>query len=172
MGIRTGAEYRERLRDGRTVYANGERVKDVTTHPPFQRTIGTIAALYDLQHDPAHQPLLTYPSPKTGHPVGLSFLITESAEDITRRIRSEEFRAEATFGLMGRMPDFMNAMVTDGACYLGSFGSKRCVKPTTIPKAWSLPKTTESAPSGSGRSCFDFRKSFAFARSLVLKTSE
>ena len=115
MGIRTGAEYRERLRDGRTVYANGERVKDVTTYPPFQRTIGTIAALYDLQHDPAHQSLLTYPSPKTGHPVGLSFLITESAEDVTRRIRSEEFRAEATFGLMGRMPDFMNAMVTDGA---------------------------------------------------------
>ena len=115
VGIRTGAEYRERLRDGRTVYVNGERVKDVTTHPPFQRTIGTIAALYDLQHDPAHQSLLTYPSPKTGHPVGLSFLITESAEDVTRRIRSEEFRAEATFGLMGRMPDFMNAMVTDGA---------------------------------------------------------
>jgi aromatic ring hydroxylase len=31
MGIRTGAEYRERLRDGRTVYVNGARVKDVTT---------------------------------------------------------------------------------------------------------------------------------------------
>src|ERR1700687_3311985 len=61
---------------------------------------------------------------------------------------------------------------TEPACYLGSFGSVCCVKPTTIPKACSLPKTTESLPSGSGRSCFDFRKSFAFARSLVLKTSE
>ena len=32
MGIRTGAEYRARLRDGRTVYVNGERVNDVTTY--------------------------------------------------------------------------------------------------------------------------------------------
>src|SRR6202043_2160969 len=115
MGVRTGAEYRERLKDGRTIYANGERIKDVTTYPPFQRTIDSIAGLYDLQHDPAYQSLLTYPSPKTGHPVSLSFLITETPDDITRRVRSEEFRAEATFGLMGRMPDFMNALVTDAA---------------------------------------------------------
>src|SRR5712692_4886780 len=102
VGIRTGAEYRQGLKDRRAVYVNGERVKDVTTYPPFQRTVGTIAALYDLQHDPAHQSLLTYPSPKTGNLVNLSFLITETAEDVARRVRAEEFRAEATFGLMGR----------------------------------------------------------------------
>lgn len=115
MGIRTGAEYRERLRDARTVYVNGERVKDVTTYPPFRRTIDTIAALYDLQHDPANRPILTYTSPTTANPVSLSFLLTRSADDVNRRIRAEEFRAEATFGLMGRMPDFMNALVTDAA---------------------------------------------------------
>ncbi len=115
VGIRTGAEYRQGLKDRRAVYVNGERVKDVTTYPPFQRTVGTIAALYDLQHDPACQSLITYPSPKTGRLAGLSFLITETAEDVARRARSEEFRAEATFGLMGRLPDFMNALVTDAA---------------------------------------------------------
>jgi 4-hydroxyphenylacetate 3-monooxygenase oxygenase component len=115
MGIRTGAEYRERLKDGRMVYVSGERVKDVTAYPPFQRIVGTLAALYDLQHDPAHQSLLTYSSPKTGNLVSLSFLLTGTAEDVARRIRAEEFRAEATFGLMGRLPDFMNALVTDGA---------------------------------------------------------
>lgn len=60
LGIRMGAEYRERLRDGRTVYVNGERVTDVAAYPPFQRTVDTIAVLHDLQHDPAHQSLLTY----------------------------------------------------------------------------------------------------------------
>lgn len=30
MGIRPGGEYRKSLRDGRTIYVNGERVKDVT----------------------------------------------------------------------------------------------------------------------------------------------
>ena len=115
MGIRTGAEYQERLHDGRTVYVNGQRVKDVTAYPPFRRIIGTLAALYDLQHEPAHRSLLTYNSPKTGDLVSLSFLQTRTAEDVTRRMRAEEFRAEATFGLMGRLPDFMNALVTDAA---------------------------------------------------------
>jgi 4-hydroxyphenylacetate 3-monooxygenase/anthranilate 3-monooxygenase (FAD)/4-hydroxyphenylacetate 3-monooxygenase len=115
MSIRTGAEYRSGLKDGRTIYVNGERVKDVTVYPPFQRIVETLAALYDLQHHPVHQPLLTYPSPKTGNPVSISFLITDTADDVARRIRAEEFRAEATLGLMGRLPDFMNAMVTDAA---------------------------------------------------------
>ena len=124
MGIRTGAQYRERLRYGRTVYVNGERVNDVSTYPPFARTVGTLAALYDLQHDSEHQSLLTYPSPKTGKPVSLSFLITENADDVARRVRSEEFRAEATFGLMGRLPDFMNALVTDAAVASSIFGRR------------------------------------------------
>jgi len=115
MGIRTGADYRERLRDGRTIYVNGERVKDVTAYPPFRRIVGTLGALYDLQHDGAPRSLLTYSSPSTGDPVSLSFLMTETTEDVTRRMRAEEFRAEATFGLMGRLPDFMNALVTDAA---------------------------------------------------------
>lgn len=115
MGIRTGAEYRQGLRDGRTIYVNGERVKDVTTYPPFQRIVGTLAALYDLQHHPTHQALLTYRSPQTDDLVGLSFLRTHTADDVARRMRAEEFRAETTFGLMGRMPDFMNALVTDAA---------------------------------------------------------
>src|SRR4030095_13534425 len=115
MGIRTGAEYRESLRDGRTVYVNGERVKDVTTYPAFQGVVDTLAMLYDLQQDSATQALLTYPSPVDGKPVALSFLMAGTAEEVERRWRAEEFRAEATFGLMGRMPDFMNALVTDAA---------------------------------------------------------
>src|SRR5262249_44641137 len=105
MSIRTGAEYRESLRDGRTVYVNGERVKDVTAYPAFQGVVDTLAMLYDVQHDAATQALLTYPSPVDGKPVALSFLMAETAEEIDRRWKAEEFRAEATFGLMGRMPD-------------------------------------------------------------------
>ena len=110
MAIRTGLDYHERLRDGRSIYVNGERVKDVTTYPAFTRTVQTIASLYDLQHEAGNLPLLTYPSPKTGQPVSLSFLRVGSVEDVTRLMRAEEIRAEATFGLMGRMPDFMNAL--------------------------------------------------------------
>src|SRR5580698_5530534 len=34
--IRTGAEYRDSIRDGRAVYIDGERVRDVTRHPSFK----------------------------------------------------------------------------------------------------------------------------------------
>ncbi len=34
--IRTGAQYRDSIRDRREVYVGGERVKDVTTHPLFK----------------------------------------------------------------------------------------------------------------------------------------
>ena len=52
MGVRTGQEYIESLRDGRAIYVAGERVQDVTTFPPFRGVVQTLARLYDLQHDP------------------------------------------------------------------------------------------------------------------------
>ena len=144
MGVRTGLEYRERLRDRRCIYVNGERVKDVTTYPPFRHTIETIAALYDLQHDAANQPLLTYPSPKSGQPVSLSFLRVRGIEDAARRMRAEEFRAEATFGLMGRMPDFMNALLTDAAVAAPFLGTERLVWAKT---SFAIMRTVENKTS-------------------------
>ena len=57
--IRTGAEYRDSIRDTREVYVNGERVKDVTTHPMFKPLVDIRARIYDLQHDPATQQVMT-----------------------------------------------------------------------------------------------------------------
>ena len=48
----TGAEYLNSLRDDRTIYIYGERVKDVTTHPAFRNTARMVARLYDALHDP------------------------------------------------------------------------------------------------------------------------
>src|SRR5690349_10689623 len=43
----TGAEYIASLKDGREVYINGERVRDVTTHPAFRNSVRSLARLYD-----------------------------------------------------------------------------------------------------------------------------
>jgi aromatic ring hydroxylase len=40
MAVRTGAQFIAGLRDGREVWINGERVKDVTRHPQL-RNLGT-----------------------------------------------------------------------------------------------------------------------------------
>ena len=112
MGIRTGAQFIEGLRDNREVWLGSERVKDVTTHPAFRAPIESLAQLYDMQHDPALQPLLTYSSPTSGDPVGLSFLIPRTREDLARRRQMIKSWADATCGMMGRSGDFLNSMIT------------------------------------------------------------
>jgi 4-hydroxyphenylacetate 3-monooxygenase len=57
--IRTGAQYRESIRDGREVYINGERVKDVASHPMFRPLVDIRARIYDMQHDPATRDVMT-----------------------------------------------------------------------------------------------------------------
>ena len=49
MPAKRGADYLASLRDGRALYARGERVADVTAHPQFKRTAESLAGLFDLQ---------------------------------------------------------------------------------------------------------------------------
>ena len=59
--ISTGDQYRDSIRDGRQVYINGERVKDVTTHPMFKPLVDIRARIYDMQHEAGDaRPILTY----------------------------------------------------------------------------------------------------------------
>ena len=46
MAIRTPEEYRQSLKDGRSVYMFGEKVEDVTTHPILK--VGTETAAGDF----------------------------------------------------------------------------------------------------------------------------
>jgi 4-hydroxyphenylacetate 3-monooxygenase len=57
--IRTGEQYRESLRDGREVWINGERVRDVPTHPAFKPCVDIRARIYDMQHDKRTQGAMT-----------------------------------------------------------------------------------------------------------------
>ncbi len=58
--IRTGDDYRASIRDGREVYVNGERVRDVPTHPMFRPLVDIRARIYDMQHEPAFAGGLSY----------------------------------------------------------------------------------------------------------------
>jgi 4-hydroxyphenylacetate 3-monooxygenase oxygenase component len=122
MGASTGAQYIERLRDGRELYVNGQRVDDVTAYPPYRGVIAELAAHYDRHHDAALAPVLTFPSPADGKPVSNSFLEVREWTDMEARLRGERARAEFTYGLMGRLPDFMNAFVTDIATIAPGLG--------------------------------------------------
>ncbi len=54
--LRTGEQYREGIRDGREVWIDGERVKDVTKHPSFKPIVDIKARMYDIQFDRKYEP--------------------------------------------------------------------------------------------------------------------
>lgn len=124
MAIRTGSEYLEGLRDGRAIWLEGERVADVTAHPRLARTAATIAALYDLQHDPALHEQMTFRSPSSGEPAALSYLIPHTIDDLLRRRRALEIVAEFSNGMLGRSPDYVNIQVTAVASCHAVYGAR------------------------------------------------
>ena len=64
--IRTGDEYRASIRDGREVYINGERVKDVPTHPAFKPIVDARARIYDMAHEAATRDIMSYVDAESG----------------------------------------------------------------------------------------------------------
>jgi 4-hydroxyphenylacetate 3-monooxygenase len=109
MPVRNGRQYLDGLRaQERVVYLGGERVRDVTTHPGLANGARAVAALYDMQRQPELMPEMTYASPTSGDPVGLSFIIPRTQDDLVRRRNMMLRWARATCGMMGRSPDFMN----------------------------------------------------------------
>ena len=64
--IRTGDEYRESLRDGRSVWIDGEKVDDVAAHPAFKPIVDVRARIYDMAHDPATTEAMSYVDAETG----------------------------------------------------------------------------------------------------------
>jgi anthranilate 3-monooxygenase (FAD)/4-hydroxyphenylacetate 3-monooxygenase len=122
MAIRSGREFIASLRDCRMVYANGGRIADVTEYLPFRGATASLAKLYDLQHE--HPAELTFASPSSGSRVAASFLIAQTVAELEFRRRAEQIRADSTYGLMGRMPDFCNAMLTDLASGASDLGAR------------------------------------------------
>ncbi len=88
--MRSGADYRDALRDRRRVWVLGEgRVDDVTTHPATRAMVEEYVTWYDRLHDPAWHDLTRTPD---GQPV--AYLVPRSADDLVRMGR---FFTDTTF---------------------------------------------------------------------------
>src|SRR4030088_3284203 len=103
--MRIGSDYLRSLNDGRQVFVEGERVKDVTKHRAFREAARSIARLYDIAAAPEMRERMTFVSPKTGGPGPRALPIPPRHADLRARRLFSETWAEATFGLMGRTPD-------------------------------------------------------------------
>src|SRR5215469_9667003 len=122
MSIRTGRDLLESLQDGRRLFIDGEEVTDVTTDPRFAAAARSLAELYDMQHAAALVERMTFPSPADGQRVGLSFIEPRSIDDLIRRREMVKIWMDATCGMFGRSPDFMNIFFTGFASAADEFG--------------------------------------------------
>ena len=126
MPAKTGAQYISRLSEMSTeVWIRGERIEDVTTHPALRNGVRSVADLYDMQLESGLREEMTYASPTNGEPVGLSFLIPRTVEDLERRRAMMTRWAWSSCGMMARTPDFLNVAITAWAGGAEYFGQNR-----------------------------------------------
>ena len=64
--LRTGDQYRNSLRDGREVWIDGKKVKDVPNHPIFKPIVDIRARIYDMAHEEKFSNKLAYLDEETG----------------------------------------------------------------------------------------------------------
>lgn len=113
MGVRNGLQFVDGLRaHPKDAWIAGRQVRDVTAAPELSRPVQSMAALYDMQTAPGLIETMTYSEPEAGQErFGLSFLVPRTREDLVRRRLAMQAWAEATFGLMGRSPDYLNTVL-------------------------------------------------------------
>src|ERR1700684_3216304 len=124
MGARDGKSYISGLKaHPRDVWIVGRNVRDVTTDPAFRRPVAAMARLYDCQADPALHSTMTYLPDDGDGPAGVSFIIPKTHADLVHRRKAMRIWADATFGTMGRSPDFLNTVLASFADEPGVFAA-------------------------------------------------
>ncbi|MFF0739942.1 4-hydroxyphenylacetate 3-hydroxylase family protein [Streptomyces sp. NPDC004111] len=110
LGVLDGARYLESLDDGRSVWLDGEEIKNVAEHPAFTAPTREIARLLDLQHDPAHRDLLTVEDPESGLRIGRGYHPPRTPEELRAARDSAGVWMAESWGQHGRSPAFMSSI--------------------------------------------------------------
>ncbi|HXH10324.1 MAG TPA: 4-hydroxyphenylacetate 3-hydroxylase N-terminal domain-containing protein [Alphaproteobacteria bacterium] len=109
VAIRTGAEYRDSLRDGRKIWVIGEgRLEDLTTHPATCAMVDYYADWYDRHFDPKWQDLLLMPPDASGNRLPLLFQVPKSSDDLRRMGRAFAATIFPTAGNVTHTPAYGN----------------------------------------------------------------
>jgi 4-hydroxyphenylacetate 3-monooxygenase len=103
--IRTAAEYRESIRDGREIWIDGERVADVTTHPAFKPIVDVRARVYDMAHETETRDVMSYVDPGSGERCAVGSKLPTSKDDWTAKRRAVDAVLDDIGGVVTRVGD-------------------------------------------------------------------
>lgn len=105
-----GKRYRDGLDDGRDVWLNGERIRNVASHPAFTGPVNELARLFDLQHDDVFRDLLTVRTPEGTDRMSRSYTLPRTTADLQAMRQNYEVWMRESWGQHGRSVAFMAAV--------------------------------------------------------------
>jgi 4-hydroxybutyryl-CoA dehydratase/vinylacetyl-CoA-Delta-isomerase len=109
MGLSTADEYRESLRDGRTLWYRGQRVPDILAEPDLRVAVDHAALDYEVSHDPEYRDLAVAKDPDSGDEYSAYYAIPRSSEDLLARSRL----IETVTGIGGTMVTLVKEIGSD-----------------------------------------------------------
>ncbi|PHM44531.1 paerucumarin biosynthesis protein PvcC [Xenorhabdus mauleonii] len=118
--IRTGEKYLNDLRDGRTIFINGEKITNHVDHPAFKNAIRSVANLYDYKV--AHADTMTFKT-ETGDQMSLYWQLPSTPEKLIARGHAAYEWAKQTMGWLGRSPDYVASALTGMMTHIELFES-------------------------------------------------
>jgi 4-hydroxyphenylacetate 3-monooxygenase len=126
MGAIDGKRFLQRLDStSRELWYGDKKITgSVSSHPAFRGVARSIAALYDMQLRTDMRDAMTYESPTTGNPVGVSFMQPHTRDDLAKRTAMMKAWADFSGGIMGRTADYLNSSIMAMAAAKGFFGNE------------------------------------------------
>jgi 4-hydroxyphenylacetate 3-monooxygenase len=104
---KTGAEHISSLKDGRTVYLDGELVGDVSEHKAFRNSVNSAAVLYDFQARPENVEFMTFQPAGSNRRVSRGWQMPRSYDEMVQRRKALQAWARLSCGYLGRSPDHL-----------------------------------------------------------------
>ncbi|PJN88385.1 4-hydroxyphenylacetate 3-monooxygenase, oxygenase component [Bacillus sp. mrc49] len=134
MAAINGNQYIDRIdRLKTTVWFDGDLVTGkISEHPAFKGVMKSQGKLYDFQLEERVKQKMTYLSPLTGKPVGMSYLQPKTIDDLVNRRTMIQDWAKLNNGMMGRSPDYMNTVIMAFASSVGLLTGKANCYPENI----------------------------------------
>lgn len=119
--LRTGAEFKASLDDGRKVWVDGKLLDRVTDCPGLAAGIDLLAEMFDDQFKPEFAEATTMTEEESGDTVSRSWQLPRTVEDLAARRKMIEYTTQKTGGAFGRPPDLAPTIVVGLMAYLPTF---------------------------------------------------
>ena len=123
--LKTGAEFKRGLDDGRRIWVNGRPIAKVFDEPALSAGVDLLATMFDDQFKAEFADATTYVDPESGAVASRSWQVPRTIADLEDRRKMIEYTSLKTAGTFGRPPDLAPAIAVGLLAHLPTFKAKR-----------------------------------------------